>query len=262
MYKNDLIEKNVISVDNENYLEYIGKDIIKTIDISQVKIDYIDKEWNLRYSIKGKFYIKEISETFGGGFNIYNVNKLDKPSHLRDTLLIEQSILDHNILSCHIRKVSTVPYLYQKAHNYTTANHYISGNKFFYGKKVVSDCFVDNVFIWYSMNQEETISKKEKDFRKYSQYLIDTGIEDFFQEKKDEIRWYYEDMDCFQEDDIHFGNPIENYVQPFLGMDKFYYEDNANYDLIEKYDSDTYNDDDRGYYFEDDCYFEDEYYFE
>jgi len=203
MYRQDLVSKNVVSMDNETKVRFIQKEKTRIIIPKFVDNHFYSKfkGYNFEEHIKGKFIVTEKEDIF---------------------------ILE------------SIPF------DYTWASYYLSGNIFFYGKPYKNG-FVGNINIdKFRHNYNGFISAKAIKIRKIKQFLNileKEGINEWFQNERNDA-FYVNYFDCdwedFEDENDYYLSDIEKYVKPFLGMDKFYYEDNGGYDLLEKYEEEQY----------------------
>jgi len=249
MYRQDLMKKNVVSMDNEVSVHFVQKEKTTTV---------VPKFVDIKDHIKGRFIVTEKEDRF----ILESIPSEDHYALGPKIIVMKDNIFDFFMKD---RKDLAFEKVIQRDFDYTWATYYLSGNTFFYGKPYENG-FIGNVIInKTSYDYNDWISAKAIKIKKTKEYfkiLEKEGLNEWFQNERNDA-FYVNSFDCdwedFEDENDYYLSDIEKYVKPFLGMDKFYYEDNGGYDLLEKYEEEQYCCTDLDYDYYDDSYMYDDF---
>ena len=252
-FNKDLVSKNVVSMDNEICVRFVQKEKEKKIIPKFVDIKYKN---NFEKHIKGKFIVTEKEDRF----ILESIPSEDQYAWEPKKIVMKDNIFDFFMKD---RRDLAFEKVTQRGFDYTWVIDYLSGNTFFYGKPYVNG-FVGNVNIYkFSHDYNGWVSAKAMKIKKTKEYfkiLEKEGLNEWFQNERNDafyVNSFDLDWEDFEDENNYYLSDIEKYVKPFLGMNKFYYEDNGGYDLLEKYEEKQYSCTDPDYY--DDSYMYDDY---
>jgi len=248
MYRQDLVEKNVVSMDNEVNVHYVQKEKTTIVIPKFVNIKFYSKfnGYDFKDHIKGKFIVTEKEDRF----ILETIPFEDRFAWEPKKIIMKDNIFD---IFMKDRKDLAFDKIIQRGFDYTWASYYLSGNTFFYGKPYKNG-FIGNINIdKFNHDYNGWITAKAMKIKKTKQsldILEKEGFNEWFEnERRDAFHMNYFDWEDFEEEnDCFYPSGIEGYVRPFLGMDKFYYDDNGGFDLLEKYEEDQYSCEDPDYY--------------
>jgi len=242
IYRKDLIQKNVVHIEKEVSIRFFQKEKIETIIPKAVEIEYISifNGKTLRNNIKGKYIVTEKSDRF----ILESIPTEEQFAWEPKQIIFKDKILD---IYMQERKNLSFKRIIKHAYDYTWAQFDLSGKTFFYRKPLLNG-YIKNIFInkinyyhdyngWFSAK-----AMKIRQTNKMLKNIEKEGLMEWYNYDYKEYRkslYYSFDCEDYEDNEVYLSD-IEYYVQPFLGMDKFYYEDNSNYDLLEKYKEESY----------------------
>jgi len=253
MYKEELLSKNIISIDNEVSVRFVQKE--KTTTVIPKFVDIKFNGYDFKDHIEGKFIVTEKEDRF----ILESIPSEDQYAWEPKKIVMKDNIFD---IFMKDRKDLAFEKVTQRGFDYTQASYYLSGNTFFYGKPYENG-FIGNINInKFSHDYNGWISAKAmkiKKIKKALDILEKEGLNEWFQNERNDAFYinYFDWEDFEDENDYYCPSGIEGYIKPFLGMDKFYYDDNGSFDLLEKYEEDQYSNKDSDYY--DDSYMYDDF---